>query len=109
MRAFVRAAVVLAAVATVATGLVIEPVSAEETPAAPPPQYIALALPVSTADCLEKLEAVLQRAVEVDLLDDQIDEAELHLEKFEDACYNERFNEALNEGEAIERIVASNK
>lgn len=70
---------------------------------------LALSLPADADDCLKTLEAVLEHALDADLLDDQIDETETHLEKLETACHDGRFPEALEEAKAIEKIVAMNK
>ncbi len=65
--------------------------------------------PGSKDECLQALELTLARALEVELLDDQIDEAELHLERFEAACLEGKFEEALTEAVAIEKILVTNK
>jgi hypothetical protein len=70
---------------------------------------VVLTPPASTQECLEALATVLQRAVEANLLDDQIDAAETHLEKLEAACVDGRFAEALDEAKAIEKLLATNK
>lgn len=85
------------------------PVHAEEAAAAKTPRAIELKLPASIDECLRTLESALEYAVEADLLDDQIDEAETHLEKLETACHDGRFAEALEEAKAVEKIVAMNK
>ena len=86
------------------------PLSAEETAREEArPRSLELQTPTSLDECLRTLEIVLEHAVEADLLDDQIDEAESHLEKLETACHEGRFDEALTEARAVVKIVATNK
>lgn len=74
-----------------------------------PPKPLALSLPTSLEQCLTTLTLVLDHAEAADLLDDQIDEAEEHLAKLETACHDSRFEDALAEARAIEKLVAMNK
>lgn len=73
------------------------------------PRALELKVPANVDECLRTLEAVLEHAVEADLLDDQIDEAETHLEKLETACHDGRFDEAFAEAQAVQKIVSTNK
>lgn len=91
-------------------GLMLAPACfAEDAPTLKAAKPLELALPGNTDDCLRTLEVVLEHALDADLLDDQIDEAEQHLEKLEIACHDGRFPEALEEAKAIQKIVAMNK
>lgn len=74
-----------------------------------PAKALALSLPASTDECLKQLEAVLEQALDADMLDDQVDEAEEHLEKLEAACHDGRFAEALSEAKAVEKLISMNK
>ena len=103
MRAPVFAAV--ACLLFAVPGIAAEEAVPEKAAAKP----LALALPANTDDCLKTLEAVLEHALDADLLDDQIDETETHLEKLETACHDGLFPEALEQARAIEKIVAMNK
>lgn len=85
------------------------PARAEESAGERPSRTLELKLPANVDECLRTLETVLEYAVEADLLDDQIEEAETHLEKLETACHDGRFDEALAEAKAVEKIVATNK
>lgn len=89
--------------------IAIAPGYAEEAATQKPPGVIELKLPANVDECLRTLEAVLESAVEADLLDDQIDEAEGHLEKLETACHDGRFSEALAKAQAVQKIVSTNK
>ena len=79
--------------------------SAPATMSQPP----AMVQPADVDDCLAFVETVLVYAVDADLLDDQIEEAETELEKMEAACYSKRFDDALEFAKAIVTIVSSNK
>lgn len=83
--------------------------SAESTVEKEAIKPLHLVLPINTDDCLKTLEKVLERTLDADLLDDQIDEAEGRFEKLETACIDGRFAEALEEAVAIEKLVAMNK
>jgi len=85
------------------------PSLAEEAKPAETVKPLVLALPVSTDDCLKTLEAVLDHALAADLLDDQLDEAEGSFDKLETACIEGRFSDALEQAQAIEKLVAMNK
>ena len=101
MRAILPAVVVALALSV--------PAIAEESPGKDAPKTVQLVLPATTDDCIRTLESSLERALEADLLDDQIDEAEGIFEKLETACIDGRFDEALEQAKAIERLVAMNK
>jgi hypothetical protein len=80
---------------------------------APPPAAAANPQPLQLAstkeECLQTLELVLTRALEADLLDDQVEEAEKQLERFEVACIEGEFTVALTAARAIEKLVGTNK
>lgn len=96
----------LACLACLAAAL---PAAAEEPKIVKEATPLVLTLPADTNSCLATMEAVLQRALETDLLDDQIDEAETHLDKLEAACHDGKFPEALERAKAVEKILATNK
>ena len=96
-------------IAGLACAIAALPCAAQDATADKVTKALELALPASTEDCFKTLEAVLQRALDADLLDDQIDQAELHLDKLESACQDGKFSEALEEARALERILATNK
>jgi hypothetical protein len=73
------------------------------------PQPTALVLPATTDDCLQVMEVVLERTLAADLLDEQIEQAEVELARMEDNCLDQRFAEAVEAAREVERIVASNK
>lgn len=85
------------------------PARAETEPPKDAPRPLQLALPANTDECIRTLEKVLAHALDADLLDDQIDEAEGIFEKLETACIDGRFGDALEQAIAIERLVAMNK
>ncbi len=85
------------------------PGMAEEAKPAETFKPLVLALPVSTDDCLKTLEAVLDHALAADLLDDQLDEAEGRFDTLETACIEGRFPEALEQAQAIDKLVSMNK
>ncbi len=97
------------ALACLACIVLAAPLAAQEAPAEKPLKPLSLSLPASTAECLKTLEVVVEHALDADLLDDQIDEAEVHLEKFEEACNDSRFADALAEAKAVEKLVKMNK
>lgn len=105
MRVRVAAAVLMMA---------IQPCLAETPDPAKPepekaPKGLTLNVPASTLDCLKTLESVLESALDADLLDDQMEEAELELEKLETACHDQKFNEAIQAAKAIEKLILANK
>ena len=85
------------------------PCAAQDQPAERAAKPLSLVLPTNTKDCLATLEEIVQRAIEIDLLDDQVDETEAHLEKLEAACHDGNFAEALAEAKAIERILTMSR
>lgn len=89
--------------------LTLTPCAAEEAPQTQLDKPLVLVLPANTDDCLKTLEAVLERALSADLLEDQLDEAEGKFDKLETACIDGRFPEALEHAQAIEKLVAMNK
>lgn len=98
-----------AALACLSIVIATNPLSAQQ--AGPAKERIPLVLtqPVTIDDCLTTLETVLQRALEADLLDDRIDEAESHLDRFEAACHAGQFSDALAQAKAVEKLLATNK
>lgn len=89
--------------------LALTPCAAQEATPASINKPLVLVLPVNTDDCLKTLEAVLEHALSADLLDDQLDEAEGRFDKLETACIDGRFPEALEQAQAIEKLVSMNK
>lgn len=89
--------------------MALTPCAAQEATQASINKPLVLALPVNTDDCLKTLEAVLEHALSADLLDDQLDEAEGRFDKLETACIDGRFPEALEQAQAIEKLVSMNK
>lgn len=73
------------------------------------PEPLVLALPATTEACLEMMEAVIDRATEADMLDDQVDKAEAELDMMEAHCHEKRFAEALESAKAVMTLVAANK
>jgi hypothetical protein len=81
----------------------------QDAPLPDPPPLPPLSKPSTTAMRLDMLDAVVKQAEEYDLLDDQEEEVEALLEKMDDACHDERFDDALEHGRAVHRILATNK
>lgn len=106
MRAIVTAGVACLMLAVPCAAETDKSKEAASTPSAKP---LTLKQPTSKDECLQTLEAVFAHALEADLLDDQAEEAELHLERLEVACLDGNFADALIEAKAVERIVATNK
>ena len=106
MRAIVTAGV---ACLMLAVPCAAETDKSKDAASAPAAKQLSLKLPTSKDECLQTLEAVFAHALEADLLDDQAEEAELHLERLEAACIDGKFADAMIEAKAIEKIVATNK
>ena len=114
MRATMSSAAVLIWMA-LASGL-----AAQQSPADPAPALgaqdtpmvikpLVIELPSTVEGCLALFEAVLQHSLDADLLDDQVDEAEVELENMEGACLEKRFPNALSAAKVIAGILATNK
>ena len=83
--------------------------AAAEAEKAKPVEPLVLVQPDSTEACLTTLEAVVERAEEADMLDDQVDEAEAELERMDAHCHEKRFSEALTSAKAVMALVVANK
>ncbi len=97
-----------ALIAAVMVAFAAGPVAAEPEKAKPAEQLV-LVQPDSTEACLTTLEAIIDRAEEADMLDDQVDEAEAELERMDGHCHEKRFAEALISAKAVMALVAANK
>ena len=73
------------------------------------PEPIVLTLATSTEECLKTLEAIVERAEDADMLDDQVDEAEAELERMDSHCNEQRFDDALQSAKAVMALVDANK
>lgn len=76
---------------------------------APGRELPPLVEPASTDDCLELLTAVVEFALDADMLDDQVDKAEEQLEEMETACHDRRFGDAVTAAKAVAQLIAANK
>lgn len=85
------------------------PPAVAEAEKSKPAEPLELVQPDSTEACLQTLQAVIDRAEEADMLDDQADEAEAELERMDGHCHEKRFAEALTSAKAVLVLVAANK
>lgn len=79
------------------------------TLAASPLTATAAVPPASVEDCLKQLEALVTKAHALDLLDDQIDIAEVELGRMESHCIAKDFADARAAADEVEKILATNK
>lgn len=77
--------------------------------AATPMAALAAVPPTSVEDCLKQLEELVTKAHAIDLLDDQIDIAEVELGRMESHCMAKDFTDARAAAEEVEKILATNK
>ena len=72
-------------------------------------QSAAIAPPASIDACLKQLQTLVEEAHAVDLLDDQIEQAETHVARMEKHCLASEFAEAMTAADEVRTILASNK
>lgn len=65
--------------------------------------------PASVEDCLKQLEELVTKAHAINLLDDQIDIAEVELGRMESHCVSKDFTDARAAADEVEKILATNK
>ncbi len=65
--------------------------------------------PTSVEDCLKQLEELVSKAHALNLLDDQIDIAEVELGRMESHCVAKDFADARAAADEVEKIIATNK
>ena len=65
--------------------------------------------PASVEDCLKQLEVLVTQAHAIDLLDDQVDIAEVELGRMESHCVAKDFTDARAAADEVEKILATNK
>ena len=70
---------------------------------------VAQPLPATVEDCLKPLQALVEEAHAVDLLDDQINEAEGLIARMERHCLAAEFSEAQDSAADVRSILATNK
>ena len=70
---------------------------------------MAAAEPASVDDCLKQLDVLVAEAEAADLLDDQIDLAEIALGKMERQCVASHFGEAMAAAGEVHKLLATNK
>ena len=77
--------------------------------AATPMTAVAAVPPASVEDCLKQLAELVTKAHAIDLLDDQIDIAEVELGRMESHCMAKDFTDARAAADEVEKILATNK
>lgn len=102
-----RAVVLAAALATVLPAVALADDKPPTDPAAAQP--VVLTEPSTVEGCLKNLELLVESAHALDLLDDQIDQAEAELAKMEQHCLEKQFEAAMTAARAVQQIVATNK
>lgn len=63
----------------------------------------------SLDECLQRMETLIGETEAAQLLDDQVDEAEVLFGQMERSCYDSQFPEAAAAVDALQRILSSNK
>ena len=65
--------------------------------------------PTSVEDCLKQLQELVDEAHAIDLLDDQIDQAENYVALMERSCLAGEFSQAMAFAAEVRKIIATNK
>lgn len=73
------------------------------------PALAQTAAPTSVEECLRQLQALVAEAHAIDLLDDQIDQAEAAIARMERHCLASEFTQAMAAADDVHKILATNK